>query len=373
MEAIVADWQTTLAEKVAASRRLDPRSARRILGEGFLSAEAARQAGLVDRVGYAEDLEAELDPDGKRKRFVGLGRYLRRVGYSRRRTKSCIAVIHGVGPVVAGEPPPAGEFLSGEAIAEEMDRVSRDKTVRAIVFRVNSPGGSAVGSELVWRAMIEARKRGKPVVVSMGDVAGSGGYYVAAAADAIVAEPTTITGSIGVVYTKLSLRDLMAQLGVAIDYAKSDEVSDALSASRAMTESELAQLNKMIGEMYATFTRKVSEGRRLDADLTEQAARGRVWSGTAAKDRGLVDALGGLGRAIEIAREKAGLRPDQPCSLEPFPRHGVLAGLRLVLMPTQISFGIGLAAEAMGIPQEWAPAMMRLLSRTGALLLCPFF
>src|SRR5208282_2463668 len=182
------------------------------------------------------------------------------------------------GPVVSGEGPATGEFISGVATAAQIDRASRDERVSAIVFRVNSPGGSAVGSDLVWRAVREAQGRGKPVVVSMGDVAGSGGYYVAMGADAIVAEPATITGSIGVVYTKLSIRDLLAQAGIAIDVAKTDAIADALSWSRPMTEAELAQLNEVVGELYGNFTGKVAEGRKLDRDAAEAVARGRVWS-----------------------------------------------------------------------------------------------
>jgi len=373
LEAIVADWQVTMAGKVAAARKIDPDRARRLLGEGFISAETAREAGLIDRAGYVEDLEAELDPEGRAKRFVSLARYLRRVAYSRRPAKARIALIHALGPVVAGEPPFAGEYLSGPVIAAEINRVARDRRVRAIVLRVNSPGGSAVGSDLVWRATLEARRRGKPLVVSMGDVAGSGGYYVAMAADAIVAEPATVTGSIGVVYSKLNLGGLLAELGIRVDYAKSDPISDALSASRALTEAELAQLDKMVGELYATFTKKVADGRKLSPERTEEVARGRVWTGTAARESGLVDELGGLERAIQIAREKAGLRSNQPHELVTFPESTLLSGLRLALMPAQVPLGMTLAAKAMEIPPDWAPAMLALLAETRALLLCPLF
>jgi protease IV len=373
LEAIVADWQLTLAGKVAAARKIDPERARRLLGEGFISAETARETGLIDRAGYVEDLEAELDPEGRAKRFVSLARYLRRVAYARRPAKARIALIHALGPVVAGEPPFAGEYLSGPVVAAEINRVARDRRVRAIVLRVNSPGGSAVGSDLVWRATLEARRRGKPLVVSMGDVAGSGGYYVAMAADAIVAEPATVTGSIGVVYSKLNLGGLLAELGIRVDYAKSDPISDALSASRALTEAELAQLDKLVGELYATFTKKVADGRKLGPERTEEVARGRVWTGRAARESGLVDDLGGLERAIQIAREKAGLRSNQPHELVTFPESTLLSGLRLALMPTQMPLGIALAAKAMEIPTDWAPAMLSLLSETRALLLCPLF
>jgi len=373
LEAIVADWQATMAGKIAAARKLDPERARRLLGEGFISAETARAAGLIDRAGYVEDLEAELDPEGKAKRFIGLARYLRRVAYLRRSARSRIALIYALGPVVSGEPPLAGEYLSGDAVAEEIDRAARDHRVRAIVLRVNSPGGSAVGSDLVWRATLEAHRRGKPLVVSMGDVAGSGGYYVAMAADAIVAEPATITGSIGVVYAKLNLGGLLAQLGIHMDYAKSSEMGDALSASRAMTEAEFAQLNQVVGELYANFTKKVAAGRKLSPERTEEAARGRVWSGTAAREKGLVDELGGVDRAVRIAREKAGLSSNQPHELVTFPESTVWSGLRLALRPAQMPLGLRLAAKAMEIPADWAPAMLNLLADHRALMLCPLF
>ena len=187
---------------------------------------------------------------------------------------------------------------------------ARDPRVRAVVFRVNSPGGSAVGSDLVWRAVTEVQRRGKPVVVSMGDVAGSGGYYVPMAADAIVAQPSTVTGSIGVVYTKFNLADLLERIGINVDYAKSSPIGDALSLTRAMTESELEQLNRVMGEVYCEFLRQ-GRGRAASsiAAQTEAVARGRVWSGTAAAGNGLVDELGGMARAVELAREKARLAP----------------------------------------------------------------
>ncbi|MFZ0887471.1 MAG: S49 family peptidase, partial [Candidatus Binataceae bacterium] len=224
---------------------------------------------------------------------------------------------------------------------------------------------------LVWRAVRETQRNGKPVVVSMGDVAGSGGYYVAAGADAIVAEPTTLTGSIGVVFARFNLRDLMAELGIRIEYAGSDAISDAMSPARPLTEPELAQLNKTLGEVYETFKSKVAEGRKLSDEQTEEIARGRVWSGVSARQNGLVDELGGLGRAIQLAREKAGIKPDQAHELSPLPPPGLLRPLSFALSPADTSWMSALAAEAIGVPDDWAPALMRLLLRSTALLLCP--
>jgi protease-4 len=372
LEAIIADWRTVLAENVAAARKLGVERARELLGGGFMSVRSACAAGLADRAGYIEDIRAEIEPDGKRAKFVTMRRYLRHAARMRDgRGRPRLALIHGLGPVLAGEGPAAGEFLSGERVAENIRRAAKDDSVRAIVFRVNSPGGSAVGSDLVWRAVGEARRLGKPVVVSMGDVAGSGGYYVAMNADAIVAEPSTITGSIGVVYTKFSMPELLRQLGVGIDVAKSDAISDALSVARPLTGAELAQLNQVVGELYDTFTAKLAAGRGLDPAAAEQSARGRVWSGIAAKERGLVDELGGLARAVAIARDKAGLKPGEAHDLAPYPPASLLSGLSGTLGRSEMPLGIELAAAAFGMPSRWAPAMLRLAMRGGLALMCP--
>jgi protease-4 len=373
LEAIVADREKVVIEVLRDARKLPEERARELLSAGFLSARAAKEAGLIDREGYVQDIRAELDPDGKRKREISFGRYLRRVSYLHERgDRARIAVVFGVGPVIAGEAPPAGDYISGENTAEELDRASRDRDVRAIVFRINSPGGSAVGSEMVWRAVRQAQERGKPVIVSMGDVAGSGGYYVAMGADAVVAEPATITGSIGVVYVKLDMSRMLSNVGVRFEYAKSAEVSDALSVSRAMTERELAQLNAAIGEVYGNFTAKVSQGRKLAPEATEAVARGRVWSGIAARERGLVDETGGFGRAVEIARQRAHIPADQPHRLVSYSARERLFSIRSLLNPIEVSVGSEFAGGLAGMPMRYAPALFQLLRRGGVLMLGPF-
>jgi protease-4 len=374
LEAIVADSKELLAARIAEARSLAPARAAELAGSGFLSVRAATEGRLIDRAGYFEDLRAELDPNHEERVFVGLTRYLRHLAYSRRSGRDPrLALIHGVGPVVAGEPPAAGDFLSGEAVAAQFHRAASDKDVRAIVFRVNSPGGSALGSDLVWRAVGEARQRGKPVVVSMGDVAGSGGYYVAMGADKIVAGPATITGSIGVVYARFNLGKALAAMGVAMEFVKSDEISDGLSMARALSAIELGQLNDAVGELYGNFTAKVAQGRGLDPVQAEAMARGRVWSGVAARRGGLVDELGGLDKAIEIARTRAGIKDGERHELVLYPARGILAGIRTMAPAARVPEGMGLVAETIGLPRRWAPAMLGLLVRGGALLLCPFF
>jgi protease-4 len=274
--------------------------------------------------------------------------------------------------VIAGEGPSVGDFISPRSTGAQIERASRDERVKAIVFRVNSPGGSAVGSDLVWRAVRAAQGRGKPVVVSMGDVAGSGGYYVAMGADAIVAQPSTVTGSIGVVYTKFDLSRLLGEAGISFDLAKSDPMSDAFSMRRAMTDEELAQLNTVIGHLYENFTRKVADGRRLGVDATEQLARGRVWSGTAAKAHGLIDDLGGLERAIQIARDKAHIPAGEPHELVSYSQAHLIAALRLT-MSNESGAAWTLLGSAFGVPSSWMPALSDLLVRGGAMLFSPLF
>ena len=374
LEALIGDCQSLLTQSVASARRMPAERARELLGSGFMSVRAACSNGLIDRSGYIEDVRAELEPEEQpNSRFVSWGRYLRHLSYTHDgRERPRLALIHGLGPVVVGEGPMAGEFFSGERISEEIRRAGRDDSIKAIVFRVNSPGGSAAGSDLVWRAVREAQHRGKPVVVSMGDVAGSGGYYVAMGADAIVAGPATVTGSIGVVYAKFSVPELMQRAGIRLDVVKSDSVSDALSPARALTPAELAQLNEVVGELYSTFTAKVTEGRKLDPETTERVARGRVWSGIAAKTHGLVDELGGLGRAVALAREKAGLKVGEEHDLVLYPPPNLLSALHLSAANSEIPWVLSLSARLLQLPERWTPALLSLVTRTGALLLCPW-
>jgi protease-4 len=373
MQAIVADWEKILVEAIAAARKMLPERARELIAAGFVTTKFGVENKLIDREGYIEDLRAEFDPEGERKVFVNLARYRRHAIYTRERGKRArIALVHASGPVVSGEAPATGEFISGVATAAQIDRASRDERVSAIVFRVNSPGGSAVGSDLVWRAVCEAQGRGKPVVVSMGDVAGSGGYYVAAGADAIVAEAATITGSIGVVYAKFNLGNLLNELGVHFDFVKSAPISDAMSMARAMTEGELAQLNETVGHMYSAFTAKVAQGRRLSPEQAEAVAKGRIWSGLAAKANGLVDEIGGLSTAIAIARSRAHLADDQRHQMVTYRAERRWFDLRGSSAEVSTPWTIRATAAALGIPSRWAPAMIEILVRGGVMLLCPF-
>jgi protease IV len=193
----------------------------------------------------------------------------------------------------------------------------RDDKVKAIVFRVDSPGGSYVASDTIWREVVLAREAGKPVVVSMGNVAASGGYFVAAPATVIVAQPGTLTGSIGVVFGKPVVGDLLGRLGIGLDSVEQGAHARMYAPTRDFTEEEWGRVNSFLDRVYDDFVGKVAQGRDLPHERVDSLARGRVWTGADAHERGLVDELGGLGQALDLARKKAGLPADAPVRAYP--------------------------------------------------------
>lgn len=222
-------------------------------------------------------------------------------------SKNRIAVIIAEGDIVGGDIDGA---LSSEKFAKEIRKARKDENIKAIVLRVNSPGGSIVASDVIWREMVEAKKA-KPVIVSMGEVAASGGYYIAAPADTIVAQPNTITGSIGIFGLWFNVQELLNdKLGVTTDVVSTGQLSDFMNAARPLTEVERGIIQTSIEDGYETFISRVAEGRGMHPDSVKKVASGRVWTGTQAKERGLVDVLGGLDTAIEIAVAKINAGDD---------------------------------------------------------------
>lgn len=212
-----------------------------------------------------------------------------------------IAVIVAEGEIVDGD---VEGVISSEKFAKEIRKARKDDAIKAIVLRVNSPGGSILASEVIWREMVEAKKA-KPVIVSMGEVAASGGYYISAPADTIVAQPNTITGSIGIFGMWFNVQELLNdKLGITTDVVSTGELSDFMNAGRPLTEVERTIIQSGVEDGYETFITRVAEGRGMHPDSVKKIASGRVWTGSQAKERGLVDVLGGLDTAIEIAAAK---------------------------------------------------------------------
>ncbi len=222
-------------------------------------------------------------------------------------SKNRIAVIIAEGEIVSGE---ADGVISSDKFAEEIRKARKDENIKAIVLRVNSPGGSVLASEVIWREMVEAKKA-KPLYVSMGEVAASGGYYISAPADTIVAQPNTITGSIGIFGLWFNVEELMNdKLGVTTDVVKTGELSDFMNPTRDMTEVERMIVQTNVEDGYETFIKRVADGRKMNPESVKEIASGRVWTGAQAKERGLVDVLGGLETTIEIAAAKIGAGDD---------------------------------------------------------------
>ncbi|MEX2594308.1 MAG: signal peptide peptidase SppA [Anditalea sp.] len=224
-----------------------------------------------------------------------------------RTSSNRIAVIVADGEIVSGK---ADEVISSEKFLQEIRKARKNEDVKAIVLRVNSPGGSVLASEVIWRELSEAQQE-KPLIASMSDVAASGGYYISAPADTIVAHPNTITGSIGIFGLWFNAKDLLNnKLGITTDVAKTGELSDFMSPARELSEVEISIVQNQVEDGYDTFISRVAEGRGMSRDAVLAVASGRVWSGIQAKENGLVDVLGGLDDAIRIAADKAGVQDD---------------------------------------------------------------
>src|SRR6201993_622907 len=340
-------WQA-----VTESRNIDSGALDALADRAPLLRDDAVASGLVDRIGFRDEAYARIaeligvegispesiDSDEKAPPRLYLSRYAG-AAQSRltppmppipgRRPKPTLALVTVAGQIVNGRGGP--QFLpfgpsavGADTIAAALREAAADDAVSAIVLRVDSPGGSLSASETIWREVARARGRGKPVVASMGSVAASGGYYISMGADAIVANPGTITGSIGVFIGKFVVRDLKDRLGVASDAVRTNANADAWSADAPFTPQQRAHQEAEADLMYADFVERVAEGRNLSAEAVDVVARGRVWTGVDALERGLVDELGGLRTAVRRAKVLAGLDEDTEVRIVSYPGSSLL-------------------------------------------------
>lgn len=308
-------WQK-FSDEVATSRNLSKDALNQIAEEGamFKTGEELMAAGLVDSLIYKNDMRVYLN------RYMGLEEDKKVSAYSvsdmrgvkrntpRDRSGNIVAVYYAVGDIDGGGSvlPTTDEGINSEKVIKDLRKLKDDDDVKAVVLRVNSPGGSAYGSEQIWYAISQLKEK-KPVIVSMGDFAASGGYYISCNADTIVAEPTTLTGSIGIFGMVPNFQAVTKKIGVNIDIEKTNSLADMGSAFRPMTETEKVLMQKTVERGYDLFTTRCAEGRGMTQEQIDAIGQGRVWTGTMALERGLVDVLGGLDDAIEIAVEKAGI------------------------------------------------------------------
>ncbi len=304
---------------IAEGRSLSEADVRKAIDEAPSSPEALLALGLVDGV---ESYEATVARAGEGPRVppedwrsvepasVGFDPVAR------------VAVVYASGNIMTGPggtTPTGGSVAGSDTLVKALEDAAKDDEIDAIVLRVDSPGGSVLASEQIWDAVRRARESGKPVVASFSDVAASGGYYISAGADAVLASPGTITGSIGVFVLRPVLADLYEDLDIGVAALTRGAHADFQLSSRPLSPASRALLKREVDGIYELFVKRVSDGRPLDAPGVDLVARGRVWTGADAAERGLVDRLGGLRAAADVVKEKLGLAPDADVALVPFP------------------------------------------------------
>ncbi|MGO8787962.1 MAG: signal peptide peptidase SppA [Terriglobia bacterium] len=318
---LVEGWYRQFAQGVADSRNLRPVDVQKIIAAGPYNSDAGPATGLVDRVGYGEDVRNFIDQKNHGyDRRIGLHQYLDR---TEKITANKIAVIYAVGEIGPGRSSnsPWGEgMLGSDTIAQQFRRARTDDWVKAVVVRIDSPGGVAFSSE-VMRHELELTKAVKPVVVSMSDVAASGGYWLAMSANRIVAEPGTVTGSIGVLMGKFNVQGLYEKLGLSTDFIATTENSTLEYPFQNFTPAQREIVLRNMQETYANFLSGVAAGRHMKVEDVDKIAQGRVWTGERAKQLGLVDELGGLHTALARARELAKIPAGENVSLLSLPPH----------------------------------------------------
>jgi protease IV len=275
------------------------------------NAESALKLKFIDGIKYYDEILDELSslsatPAGKELALVEMKNYKKVAGINKTGKKSKIALIYATGEIDMGEGD--SQTIGSEGLSAVIRKARKDTSIKAVVLRVNSPGGSALASDVIWREVVLCKKV-KPVIVSMGDVAASGGYYISCPADVIVCDHTTITGSIGVFGLLWNGQKLLNdKLGITFDNVQTNANSGIGSMYRPMTAGERANIQQEVENVYDVFLSHVAEGRKIEKNNVDSIGQGRVWSGDNAKEIGLIDEFGGVERAIEIAKEKAGLK-----------------------------------------------------------------
>ncbi|MEI6699953.1 MAG: signal peptide peptidase SppA [Mycobacteriaceae bacterium] len=344
---LIESLHSQVWQGIAESRRLSTAVLDELADRAPLLRDDALAAGLIDRIGFRDEAYRRIgeltdaatnpdDPDGDDappRLFLSRYAQTRENRPSLRKKNPALALVTVSGPIVSGRGGPGlspfgRSSAGGDTIAAALREAGADDDVKAVVLRIDSPGGSVNASETIWREVARIRSAGKPVVASMGAVAASGGYYIAMAADAIVANPATITGSIGVVTGKLVARELKDRLGVGSDVVRTNANADAWSANSPFTDTQYDMVRAEADLFYDDFVRRVAEAREMSVADVELAARGRVWTGADALERRLVDELGGLRTAVRRAKALAGLDVDAQVRLVGYPGSSVLDFLR---------------------------------------------
>jgi protease-4 len=320
LEDLLDDEFTLLVDSLASARGIPVDSVRRLIDDGPFTARVAHARGLVDTLLARADVDSlAAHADGGRRPTVSFTRYAEEGGEV---TGEHIALVVAEGEIVDGrssEGAFGGRSVGDRTLVEALREIRARKSIRAVVVRIDSPGGSGNASDAVWQELRRLRRE-KPIIVSMGDVAASGGYYMACAADAIVADPGTITGSIGVFGGKLNVLGLYRKLGLNVETVSRGRHAGMWSPYRDFDEEEVVRYQESLEQFYDVFLARVAEGRKMSPGLVDSVGQGRVWSGLAARERGLVDRFGGLNEAMELARVRAHIDADADIVVDVYPR-----------------------------------------------------
>jgi len=320
MQLLIDSWSKQAIDGIALARGLPPADVKALIDRAPLMADEALSAKLVDKLAYWDEAEKDLTSDESK--LVDLADYAARATPEPTAVK--VALIGGIGEVTDadGNDSPFGgsSVMSSLRLERAFKDAVANPDIKAILFRIDSPGGAYPAADDIYHTVTEARAAGKPVVVSMGNVAASGGYFGAMAADKIVAQPGTITGSIGVFAGKLALQDTFKKVGMTFDEVHQGKNAGMWSGNTPFSPSQWDRLNASLDHVYQDFTGKAEKARNLTPEQMDKLARGRVWPGDEAKRLGLVDELGGYPEALVLIRQLAKLPTQMPIQLVPFPR-----------------------------------------------------
>ena len=324
LDSLVGSLYRQLVAGIAKDRGLGEDKVRALIDSGPFLTDEALNAHLIDRIGYHDEFEGEaLSRAGGGASFVDFKDYAKVAAAAAAKPTVRIALIRAVGMISSGSdddrPFSRSDGVKSGSLVTALNAAAEDDRIRAIILRIDSPGGSDVASETIWRATQRARAKGKPVIVSMGDTAASGGYYIAAGADKIIAEPGTITGSIGVFGGKIVFDGLWQKIGLTWDHIAYGRNADIATSTSRFTPDQRRHTEAMLDQSYHTFLSRVAAGRHMTVEQVDAIGRGHVWTGLQASQNGLVDALGGLDTAVSAARKAINANDSDTVALISFP------------------------------------------------------
>ena len=353
LDALFGSIFEQLVDGIAKARGITTDDVQKLMAEGPLLAQEAMDGKLVDHLAYRDEFNTRVDDavkDGKR---VSVRRYLNYgLPEETKAAERSVALIHAVGAIGRGksdDSPFGGDAgIGADTLAKAVRDAAEDEDVDAILLRVDSPGGSYVASDTIWREVIRAKETGKPFIVSMGNTAASGGYFIAMPADKIYAQPGTITGSIGVIINKVVFEDALEKLDINWSTLTYGENGDIFTPSRDFNDDELERMNRTLDAIYDDFTTKAAAGRDMAVADMHELAKGRVWSGVDAKRIGLVDELGGLSDAIDHTKVAIGLASDDLVRLVTYPKQkDPLESILDALEDGSLPFGLKSAVQSL--------------------------